>query len=442
MIYDNNIKGMLTTWNAVLHYAQNVAVQPASNPHEVLLKLPLPQNAKTTITAPTMIRLFTSNPAILPGMGCTVTTEVVKILLTALQKDFSIALGPEVILQRFATEREDLKMSKNIVCIGSSILRQLIPFLQAAGYAVTDLTQPGWIATEDNINILIKKMSELKLEPGFSVILDLVGNCVYRYEQFDGTLALPFKEGGRYHFAGPVSLCTEENFKRIIKMLSPVLLSAQHAAKIVIPPLPRHLFSTCCSNTAHCTNFADEYYSEKILNGATRLRQVLKKETSAIGMSKKWVLDGVGAILGTPVGSNYGTNREIIPDLRPLIAKDGVHLEAKANANLSQALMCALENLRAGKSDDGTGTGTGSGSGTNPGISGMTGRGRDYFWRGFTSPVGDAVGRASKRDGRGASGSGSGLGGGPGPGPKRHQQHKHLHSPYGPGSFRGRAKKN
>jgi hypothetical protein len=184
-------------------------------------------------------------------------------------------------------------------------------------------------------------------------------------------------------------------------MLSPVLLSAQHAAKIVIPPLQRHLFSTCCSNTAHCTNFADEYYAERILNGATRLRQVLKKETSAIGMSKKWVLDGVGAILGTPVGSNYDTNLEIIPDLRPLIAKDGVHLEAKANANLSQALICALENLRSGKSDDGTGTG--SGSGTNPGISGAADNGRAYFWRGFTSPVGDAVGRASQRDGRSAS---------------------------------------
>jgi hypothetical protein len=168
------------------------------------------------------------------------------------------------------------------------------------------------------------------------------------------------------------------------------------------------LFSTCCSNTAHCTNFADEYYSEKILNSATRLRQVLKKETSAIGMSKKWVLDGVGAILGTPIGSNYGTNREVIPDLRPLIAKDGVHLEAKGNVNLSQAVICALENLRSGKSDDGTGTG--SGSGNNSGISGAADRGREYFWRGFTSPVGDAVGRASKRDGRGVSGSGSCFG--------------------------------
>jgi hypothetical protein len=115
-------------------------------------------------------------------------------------------------------------------------------------------------------------------------------------------------------------------------------------------------------------------------------------------------------------------------------------LVQSSNNLRTSSLICALENLRSGKSDDGTGTS--SGSGTNPGISGVAERGRDYFWRGFTSPVGDAVGRASKRDGRGASGSGSSFGGGPGPGPKRHQQHKHLHSPYGPGSFRGRAKKN
>jgi hypothetical protein len=52
---------------------------------------------------------------------------------------------------------------------------------------VTDLTQPGWIATEENIQSLIKKISQLTLEPGFAVILDLVGNCAYRYSQFDGT---------------------------------------------------------------------------------------------------------------------------------------------------------------------------------------------------------------------------------------------------------------
>jgi hypothetical protein len=80
------------------------------------------------------------------------------MLLTALQKNFSIAVGTEVRLLSVNTAGEDVKVSKHLVCIGSSIMKQLIPFLQAAGYTITDLSVPGWLATEENIQILIKKM--------------------------------------------------------------------------------------------------------------------------------------------------------------------------------------------------------------------------------------------------------------------------------------------
>jgi hypothetical protein len=345
MVYGSKIKGMLTCWDGVVHFAQHVASDPATVNHEVLLKIPLPQDLKSTVTAPTMIRLCSSDPAILPGMGGTIAKEVLNILLSSLQKDFSIAIGPEITLQWPANGSEDMNLKKSLVCIGSSILKQLVPYFQAAGYTVSDLTQPGWIATEENIQSLIKKMSQLSLEPGFAVILDLVGNCAYRYCQFDGTQALPYKEGGRFHFAGPVTLCGDETFKKIIKMLSPVLLSAQNAVKVIIPPLPRHLFSTCCSVSTHCTNFGEENYTDQLLGGVTRLRNVLKKDCTTIGMSKKWVLDGVGAILGTPAGESYGTNREILSDLRPVMANDGVHLEQMGSVNLSKAIISAVEQL-------------------------------------------------------------------------------------------------
>ncbi len=32
---------------------------------------------------------------------------------------------------------------------------------------------------------------------------------MYRYEQLDGTLALPFKSSGKYHFAGKVQVCSD-----------------------------------------------------------------------------------------------------------------------------------------------------------------------------------------------------------------------------------------
>jgi hypothetical protein len=121
-----------------------------------LLKIPLPANIKSTETHPTMICFFSSDPAYLPEMSCTVIKEILNILLSALQSNFSFALDPEVILPRVACSGEDLKLQKHIVCIGSSILKQLVPHLQAAGYTVTDLTIPGWVASEENINSLIK----------------------------------------------------------------------------------------------------------------------------------------------------------------------------------------------------------------------------------------------------------------------------------------------
>jgi hypothetical protein len=122
------------------------------------------------------------------------------------------------------------------VCIGSSIVKQLIPFLQAQGYRITDLSRPGWLATDENIKTLIETMSSLNIEPGIGIVLDLFGNCSFRYENFDGTQSLPFKEGGKFHMAGPVVTCNDDIFRRITRSLAPILLSAQKEIKIFIPP--------------------------------------------------------------------------------------------------------------------------------------------------------------------------------------------------------------
>jgi hypothetical protein len=82
----------------------------------------------------------------------------------------------------------------------------------------------------------------------------------------------------------------------------------------------------------------------------------------------------VGALLGTPVGQSYSTNREAIPELRSVLAKDGVHLEIRGKRNLSVAIITAIENLRSGKNqcmdahEVGAGTGTGTRIGSEAGI--------------------------------------------------------------------------
>jgi hypothetical protein len=86
---------------------------------------------------------------------------------------------------------------------------------------------PGWIATQENIDILIARLSELKGITNFSVVLDLHSNSTCRYMQFDGTQALPVKEGKKYHYPGEVCIVNDALFKKINHSLKTMLLSAQ-----------------------------------------------------------------------------------------------------------------------------------------------------------------------------------------------------------------------
>jgi hypothetical protein len=387
-VYASNIKGLLDTWSAVTHYVQASSCGQINLPSVEIQKVPLPANLVTPQLQPTYFKFDTSSPAKLTGMSNLVSTELIRIILTALQSNFSIAVGPEVILPRSTTAGDGASGAKHVICIGSSIVKQLVPYLQAAGYTVTDLSQPGWLATAENIDALIAKMSELRIAEDFCVLLDLFSNCSHRYQQFDGTQSLAQKEGGKYHMPGPVVTCNDDTFRKIIKMLAPVLLSAQNADKILIPPLPRYLFTPCCSLPAHCTNFHSETYAENALGGLSKLRNILKKECASMGVRNVWVLDGIGALLGTPPGESYGTNREILSDLRDTLAKDGVHLERSGNIKVTKSIGLCFAKLRSGKINDGTFM-------SSP-VSGRA-QSRSFYWRGFSSPVGDLIGRTSSK---------------------------------------------
>jgi hypothetical protein len=402
-VYRDSIKGLLNTWDAVTHFVQHAAVGGAALMYPEIVKTPMPNSITSPGAEINFFQFASSCPAHIQSMDRKVTTELVRILIKCIQSDFSIATGSEVTLPRAAAIASDPQDVRHLICIGSSITKQLIPFLQAQGYKITDLSRPGWLATESNINALIETMTSLQIEPGFGIVFDLFGNCSYRYENFDGTQSLPFKEGGKYHMAGPVTVCSDDIFKRIVRTLAPVLLSAQPAIKVLIPPLPRYVFEPCCSNSTHCTNLLDENYAEKILSGSARLRNVLKKEMAAMGVQRHWVLDGTGALLGVEPGKSAGSARDVLPELRSFLARDGVHLTADGNKNIADTISTVVRNMHAGITMGDTTPAIAV-----PGTSTLVQRPRDYYWRGFCSPVGDNVGRARMTSGS----SGNHCGGG------------------------------
>jgi hypothetical protein len=184
---------------------------------------------------------------------------------------------------------------------------------------------------------------------------------------------------------GPVVICDTEIYRRIVKTLGPVMLSAQDAVKVSVPPLPRYIFSPCCQNPRHCTNLNTEGAAEKLLNGVSGLRNLLKAECKKMNIQNHWILDGIGTLAGVPVGQTAGSNKELLPELKDAVADDGVHLTTDGYRKLAQSIISAIDGIRSGSLTKSLARN----------VSGPASTGRDFFWRGFVSPVGDAAGRAA-----------------------------------------------
>ncbi len=171
--------------------------------------------------------------------------------------------------------------TKTIHVFGASNMRQIIPELEKHGYPVVDHTIPGWMPTPANISALSDSLS--KLDKDSIVITDLLGNYAYRYSQMDGTLALPFKSDGKYHFEGNVHMLTMTNLKLVIENLKPALGKC-NCHLIFSPPLPRHLHSRCCASLDHCTNVDTEKHAETMLGELNGIRTACIANLELVGI--------------------------------------------------------------------------------------------------------------------------------------------------------------
>jgi hypothetical protein len=256
-------------------------------------------------------------------------------------------------------------------------MRRLIPALRLAGYEIIDLSQPSWLATAENIELLANRILSLGLGPDSVLMIEPFGNSTFRYRQFDDTMALPFKSGHGYHMEGEVGVCDDSTFGRLINAVRPVFDACGTSTKIIVPSLPRYLYAGCCTNKKHCTSMSDPEYEIKLLHATMRFRPLLKDMLLSAGIENFYVLDRIGSLLGVNAGDNRGPASENVRELGKYCAADGVLFTELGYANMAKEVSSAIDRMRAGTL---TKAKTGSGN--------ISGKGGQYFWRGFTSPNG------------------------------------------------------
>ncbi len=200
-------------------------------------------------------------------------------------------------------------------------------------------------------------------------VFDLLGNSSVRFEQFDGTTSLPFKSNGRFHLGGKVMVTPPDVFRKLVDNVIPILKAKGNKPCVIIPPIPRCLFSRCCSDTSHCTNADDSNFAETMVAGFLRQRTNMIRQLVQSGLNNFKVLDSCC----TTNCAATASIPERIAALKKTTWSDGIHHTTHGYRYLAERTVACLKTLM-----DCPKTKTKKGT---------------YFWRGFRSPNGSTMPR-------------------------------------------------
>jgi hypothetical protein len=365
-------------------------------------KLPLP----LSLSEPSYIGSMTfctisSRPVTLKGLPKDILGELVSTLLRTIHRDFQSCLSPEYFLVREPPMVESGTGAQKVILLGASNFSHCVERLRKLGLCVVDLTQPGWIASPENISLLTEKLSKIPCGASDRIVLDLFGNLSYRFEQFDGTLSLAYKSGGKYHLAGNIVVCPTTVFKKTLENTASLFLAKKESTLVIVLPLPRYLFAGCCKQADHCPKVTGAEHARKTLSDAIGLRTCLKKFLSGLGLTHCRILDTCCVTDCIPTA----TVDIRVDALRAVTAKDGVHF-------LDTGYDCMVKHIVQIPAKHQNTPSTRPPSGTS----------KMHYWRGFRSPVGSVANVNNSRwafRGRGAHARGG-----------SHRDTRHYH-PYG-----------
>ncbi len=244
--------------------------------------------------------------------------------------------------------------------VGASNLNHSVKFFETHGMSVADATQPGWVASAENVKRLAGEV-EAEAPATAAFVFDLLGSV--RFEQYDGTTALPFKSNGKFHLGGKIVTTPPAVFRQIIDSVMPIIKAKGAKLAVIIPPLPRYLFTRCCSDADHCTNANDKNFSAKLLTNFVQLRNELIKQLVSEGITNFKVMD-LCCVTNCSLTANTASRLE---ELKKVTASDGVHFTGTGYTNLAKRCSDCLKTLL--------------GSMCNP--KGKKAVPVTFFWRGF-----------------------------------------------------------
>jgi hypothetical protein len=137
-VYSNSTSGLLDTWRLLLQYTEANLMRPEPAPAQEILKAPLPTYLSISSIQPHTFVFSGTLPVAMKGLDRASTGALLRTLLQVLSRDFSVNYTADLMLARgwvgtgdMSAEKKELniRVSKNVVLIGASNMRRLVPIL-------------------------------------------------------------------------------------------------------------------------------------------------------------------------------------------------------------------------------------------------------------------------------------------------------------------------
>jgi hypothetical protein len=319
-VYEKNTLGCIPAWIKLIEIIGKTDEDGLDLGFTDFYTVALPQTLDTQSVLTPVKFCHSSSHTTVRGVDSVTSDELLRTLLNLLQNNFaSVANSDEILSREPATQDTSDKEFTHCIIAGGSNMKKLCSHLTNLGITVLDLTKSGWTPTEANILALANEIREIPDTSNIPVIMDLLGNFAFRYEQSDGTQALPFKMGGKYHFDGKVIVCHNTLIRTTICSLKPIFDVIKGPA-LFCSPYPRCLYNGCCLEDGHCPGVDTAPYVTSLLDDTLALRAVCKSAILAMGLTQVWVPDIIRKML--PACSDTS---ELAAGLKYLFSADGVH---------------------------------------------------------------------------------------------------------------------
>ncbi len=216
-------------------------------------------------------------------------TEFLSCLHGELNLKFAMNLEESPVVDRQAGSPDS---PKRYIVVGSSHAGRLCGELSQMGHKVIDVIWPGWRVMPSTV-LSMKELLEKRIKEA--------GGCkhndIYVFQLWDNTLHAAWAEElatiphtkdalGKYHVQGDAIIVQASTQTEIFKMVLPILKVAKSFNTVLVGPLPRYLYASCCRDKDHVTTLRKDDYRSKMRADCDMARQKLKDSAWFSGLEK------------------------------------------------------------------------------------------------------------------------------------------------------------